>query len=640
MGHWPLIGRQVELAYLQEQISDPSRPGVVVAGAAGVGKTRLLQEVVAATQVHHVERVTATRSAQALPFGAMSHLLPESLPLDQADLLGAIGRYVRNRADGRPVLLVVDDSQLLDPLSATFIHHAATTGLATTLLGMRSGEPAPDAITALYRDDVLARLELQPISRSEFEELVRAVLAGDVETATLDRLWEVAAGNVLYMRELLLDAAEAGTLRQEHGLWLWSGRAGNAPRLREMVFSRIGNLSSGQRRMLEVLAIAGPLGLTLLESLASDSSPESAERDGLITTEREGRRVEVRLAHPLFGEALLQSLSALEHRRLHHTLADALDRTGARRREDKLRLAVWRLEAGDECDADLLTAAARLAWNLDDFELAERLARAATQADGGFAATLQLGQALNALTRYDEAETVLRGLIGIEPDVERDHESLAYALVASVGYGQGRTDDALQILVDAEHRVTEPQLRALLQAHRAALLASECPIRGSPDHRRGRAGHHRRPGHPSPMHHLRRGQHGHGRQDRPGSGLQRSSAACRPATPGRDASGAGLRSSPTGSPPCSSPVASTRPWRSSPPSRPCPGPTPRGAPGSAPTADASSSPAASPPPPGDTWPKRSRRTPTEPWTFPRRGASRFMPRRAPCWATPPPRHHR
>lgn len=473
MRRWPLVGRQVELSYLQELISDPTRPGIVVAGAAGVGKTRLLQEVVAGGEGHHVERITATRSAQALPFGAMNHLLPESLPLDQADLLGAIGRHLRKRADGRPALLVVDDAQLLDPLSATFIHHAATTELATTLLGLRSGEPAPDAITALYRDEVLARLDLQPISRTEFDELIHAVLEGEVETATLDRLWGVAAGNVLYMHELILDAAEAGTLHQEHGLWLWSGRAGSAPRLREMVFSRIGNLSSGQRRMLEVLAIAGPVGLTLLETLAPDASPETAERDGLIAIERNGRRTEVHLAHPLFSEAILQSLSVLEHRRLHHALADALDRTGARRREDTLRLAVWRLEAGDEWDASLLTAAARLACNLDDFELAERLARAATGADGGFAAALQLGQALNALTRYEEAETVLRGLLGIEPEIERDHESLAYALVASVGYGQGRTEDALQILIAAEHRVTEPQLQALLQAHRAALLATE-----------------------------------------------------------------------------------------------------------------------------------------------------------------------
>ena len=223
MSNWPLVGRREELIYVLELINDPSSRGALLAGAAGVGKTRLLSEAIGSLDGYHVERATATRSAQQLPFGALAQLLPDGIPGDRADLLPVIGRTLRRRAGDRPVVLAVDDAHLLDPLSAAFVHYAATTGAAKTLLSMRSGEAAPDAIVALYRDDVLPRLELQPISRGEFDELVGAALGGHVESASLDRLWAAAAGNVLYVRELMLDAAEAGALRQEHGVWRWAG---------------------------------------------------------------------------------------------------------------------------------------------------------------------------------------------------------------------------------------------------------------------------------------------------------------------------------------------------------------------------------------------------------------------------------
>lgn len=471
MGSWPLVGRLEELAYLDELIGDPECSGGFLAGEAGVGKTRLLAEVTGRLASHHVERVTATRSAQLLPFGALAHLLPESMAEDRADHLAMIGGVLRRRSGARPIVLAVDDAHLLDPMSAAFVHHAATTGLAKVVLSARSGEAAPDAIVALYRDGVLARLELQPISRSEFDELVGTVLGGHVEAGTLERLWTVAAGNVLYVHELILDAAEAGTLVEEQGLWRWAGRAGNAPRLREIVFGRLGQLSANQRQLLDLLAIAEPLGSALAEQLAPSSSLADAERQGLIAVETDNRRTQVRLGHPLFAEALLLALPNTERRRIHHALADALQSNGARRGHDSLQLATWRLEAGDEPDSNLLTAAARVANALGDFTLGERLARAATTAGGGFDAALQLGRALSDLGQYEEAEMVLRGLIGIEPTTDADREALVDALVAAVGYGQGRTEDALAILIDAEEHASGPQARAFLQMHRATLLA-------------------------------------------------------------------------------------------------------------------------------------------------------------------------
>ena len=52
---------------------------------------------------------------------------------------------------------------LLDERSALVVHQIARRGLATLVLTVRTGEP----ITALWKDALLPRLELQPVSRDE-----------------------------------------------------------------------------------------------------------------------------------------------------------------------------------------------------------------------------------------------------------------------------------------------------------------------------------------------------------------------------------------------------------------------------------------------------------------------------------------
>jgi predicted ATPase len=75
---WPLVGRQRELEALAADIRDARGGGVVLAGVAGVGKTRVAREALAQAQAagREVEWVAATRAAASIPFGAVSHLLP------------------------------------------------------------------------------------------------------------------------------------------------------------------------------------------------------------------------------------------------------------------------------------------------------------------------------------------------------------------------------------------------------------------------------------------------------------------------------------------------------------------------------------------------------------------------------------
>jgi hypothetical protein len=169
MNGWPMVGRAEEQRFISEVIANPDRSGVLLAGRAGVGKTRLIREVLRSTPDHHVEWVTASESVRPLPFGALAHLLPSSLhDVEQVDLLGVLGHSLQRRAEGQPVVLAVDDVHLLDGLSAGFVDYVAIRRLGTVVLTLRSGSALPDALEGLCRSSGIPRLELQALSRSEF----------------------------------------------------------------------------------------------------------------------------------------------------------------------------------------------------------------------------------------------------------------------------------------------------------------------------------------------------------------------------------------------------------------------------------------------------------------------------------------
>jgi len=466
-----MTGRIEEQAFLKATIADPLQVGVLVSGGAGVGKTRLLREVIEGETTSHIEFVTATESARPLPFGACAHLLPVDLgSIDQLDLLAVIGRHVARRGEGKPVILAVDDIHLLDSFSAALVHHIATSSLAKVLLTLRSGEPTPDALIALDRDGTVPRLELQPISRMEFDALVEGALEGTTESFTLDRIWEMTKGNVLFARELINDALGAGTLVVDRGMWRWIGGLGVAPRLRETIAVRLASLGSEERKYLEILAVGEPLSLASTERLAPSVSVPDLERGSLITTETAERRTLVRLAHPLFGEALRIGMPESLRRQINHDLAEDLVMAADEQPGDALRLALLREAAGEEGDPSLLAEAAGNANLFSDHALAERLACASALGGYSFRAQLELGLALIGQRRYKEAKDVLVPLVGTEPN-DAARERLADTVAMAVGTGLGQVSDAIGILESIEHDVTDTATVALLQCHRATLLA-------------------------------------------------------------------------------------------------------------------------------------------------------------------------
>ena len=195
-------------------------------------------------------------------------------------LLGRYARAMVDQAQGRPLLVFVDDAHLLDNGSAILVHQLALTQAATVLATVRAGEVAPDPVLSLWKDGPAERIEIGALDDETIEELLASVLGGPVDAATVRELAARSRGNPMFLRELVNGALETGAPRRGGGPVAPSGALSPTVRLAELVALRLGDLS--RRRAIRAGA-AGP-GRTArpaeLAQLADPHAVDALERQG------------------------------------------------------------------------------------------------------------------------------------------------------------------------------------------------------------------------------------------------------------------------------------------------------------------------------------------------------------------------
>src|SRR5256714_13267737 len=158
------------------------------------------------------------------------------------------------------VVLGVDGGHLVDEQSAALVHQLAVRRAGNVVLTLRTGETAPDAVTALWKDGHLTRLELQPLSDDETTSLIEAALGRPVDSVAARRLWSITRGNALYLRQLVDGELESTRLRQIAGVWRWAGQPEVSPGLAELLSGRGGRLTPGRRGVPGGRALGEPVG--------------------------------------------------------------------------------------------------------------------------------------------------------------------------------------------------------------------------------------------------------------------------------------------------------------------------------------------------------------------------------------------
>jgi len=493
----PHVGREHELSALLSSVSRADGRGAIVAGVAGVGKSHLLEH---ASTLLAGDGWAALRArgdpTRATPFGSMGGLLP-ALGHDDPErwalvLRRGLDHLVERAAPHRPLLLA-DDLQAFDSASATLVLQAVLDGRLRLLGTLRTGDDAPDAVTTLWKDDLVDRVDLTPLTRREADELVERIMGGPVDAETRSRLWGWVDGNPLLITEVVAQAQERGSWQRTAGLWhleLGPGQQVRSPTLAAMLAERMAEAPDGTADAVDALALAGHLPLEVLDRLVGIRALAAAERARLTrsrnadgTGEADGQVVA--LDHPLYGELRRDQLDPERTRDLLERLLDVFEGLPEIAPADIPLLARWSVETGrtGPRTGELLLAAAERAWIGNDPRAAAELA----------------GRA-RALRRTDRADQILVGslarlgavddLAPVAHEVMRTAESDGVRAEAAMHHAlavfqfANEPDQAETLLGEADEFITDPQqrehvvrLRAMFRLQRGDLAGAEVVAR-------------------------------------------------------------------------------------------------------------------------------------------------------------------
>ena len=466
---WPVVRREAEYAAIYSAlVAQGEVGGIVVIGDAGVGKTTLARLVTQSLSCP-VHWVVGTESAGSIPLGVFADLIGSAIPSDPMVFLAATREAIL--AQGQCVI-GVDDAHLLDSLSATLLHRLAIEGLVRIVATVRSGETVPDAITSLWKDGYLRRLDLAPFSKDECVGLIEQTLDGRLEELSADRMWQASGGNALFVRHLVEGAVEAGTLRQVRGVWQLRGRTAVTSELAALMDAGLEQLPGDVVHMLELLSFCEPLDLDTLTGMVGADAVECAERRGLIRVVAEQHTLEARFVHPLFGEVIRRRLGVATARRLRGELVRVLREQPIRGPEQRIRLAELTLDSDEKPQTDVLVVAAQDAITLTNIPLGERLARAAVTQGGGLVASELLARAQLWQGNAAEAEQTLSPF---DPDKLSEVELLRWGAtrIANLHWLMGDTEGARELLDLLRERVTHPGARLSVDGLAAATMMSE-----------------------------------------------------------------------------------------------------------------------------------------------------------------------
>ncbi|OBI15187.1 helix-turn-helix transcriptional regulator [Mycobacterium sp. E2327] len=461
---WPLTGRSEETGDIEAAISAPDASGIVVYGAAGVGKSRLAREALAAADSRGCECrwAAGTSTARSIPLGAFSAWAPSGVT-DTVQLLQGVIESLTSASRGATVVLGVDDSHFLDDLSAFVVHQIVQRGAAKVILTVLDGEPIPAAVQEIRRVGQLDRLDLRPLSLEDTTALLSATLEGPADPDAAQRLWKLTRGNPLYLRNIVEQEVADGRIVQQQGYWRWTGDPIMPPGLVELIESRIGALPAPVGDVIDVLAVGEPIDLAVLERLSDPAAVEEADSRGLITLEAAAGGMEVRVAHPLYGEVRRRRGAPTRLRRLRGRVAAELAAAADRNDIQVLvRRAALSLDSDLAPDPDLLVRAAHGAVWLADLPLADRLAAAAIRAGAGPEPNFVRAHALSWMGRGDEAEAVFTGIRTGEL-TEVDRARYAFLRASNMLWALGDPARAKEI-IDAASDTTSPRARSYIDA--------------------------------------------------------------------------------------------------------------------------------------------------------------------------------
>ena len=346
----PFVGRDRELSELG---AAPPGSLFLVTGAPGIGKSRLMEELARLLGGQGWEvlvgRCWEHGGAPAYwPWmqvvraagGELEACFPSIPPAADPEaarflLFDAVGRFLREVAGTRPVLVILDDVHAADEPSLLLLRFLAQTVTEERLVlvgAYRDVEPRVQELADLFGDLVRVgrRLPLGGLSRPEVAAYIEGLAGRSPTEATVARVHDITGGNPLFVGELVRALVVDGQLAD-------GGGRGADPllripeELRGLLHRRLVGLSTEAVANLKVASVIGrDFELRILRRISRLSlwrlteALAEAERAGIVSEDASAPGC-YSFSHELLREALYEDMAAARRLRLHHTIGLVLE---------------------------------------------------------------------------------------------------------------------------------------------------------------------------------------------------------------------------------------------------------------------------------------------------------------------------
>jgi class 3 adenylate cyclase len=479
------VGREPELAHLRGRLLsalDGHGGLVLVGGEPGVGKTTLVRQLIREAEQRGALAVFGRcyESEGTVPYSPFVEMLEQALSLMPAGIVredmgddapelarlvpelrrrfpdmgqpvelppeqqrryffNAVGSFVARGSARFPLLLVMDDVHWADEPTLLLIEHIAALLPELRVLGVGTyrdvelevSRPLAAAMERLVRARLIDRISVKRFDRATVATMLDALAGKPAPDSVVGAVFSETEGNPFFVEEVFRHLTEEGKLfvDGEFRSDIQLDELDVPESVRLVVGRRLERLGIESQRVLAAGAVVGrAFPFRLLEEISELEAGrlidivEEAEDARVIVPEQRDGEVHYSFAHELIRQTLLSSVSLLRRQRLHLAVAEAIERTDKRARQERpSEIANHLLQAGAAADPErtleYLELTAQRALESAAFEEAIRATDDALAVvdpeDRLRIAKLheRQGWAVRALGRFDECIAIWDGVV-------------------------------------------------------------------------------------------------------------------------------------------------------------------------------------------------------------------------------------
>lgn len=361
-----LVGYDEEVAVVVRSLGGREQAGAVIIGGPEVGKTRVANTALARMgDSTPVLRFVGSDYLADQPYGIFALLLaeePDPLPLSPLLVHPAVRRILRQRYPGARPVVFVDNGHLVDEQSVSLLVQLIRDRTVRMVMTTESMRAPLDLMARLWTEGLLRRAELRGLGRADSARLLGEILGAPVDFSTAGQVHAAAGGSPRLLRSLILAQRDAGTLVLADGVYVLSGNL-DASGLADMGLERrLKRLPNHQRRIVELVVLAGALPMSVLESMADGSVVDELAQMRIVGISGGGDPI-VRMAEPAGSERNFWSIQPARRRGLWDECIGHVDFERLPP-ESLVGFAKWAMHVGGELDARQVTLASRAANDL------------------------------------------------------------------------------------------------------------------------------------------------------------------------------------------------------------------------------------------------------------------------------------